>query len=325
MRAWRVTGTGDPDAVMRLEQTALEPLGPGELRVRVKASALGFPDVLMCRGTYPLTPALPFTPGQEFAGTVAEAGPGAATPAGTKVMGVAAFMLGRGAFAEECKTFDTMVFPVDDGMDDAEAAGFTIGFHTAYIALARRAALKPGEVLLVHGGAGGTGAAAIQLGKALGARVIATAGGAEKAALCRTLGAEAAIDTTAEDFVSAVNAATHGRGADIIYDPVGGEMYEKSLGCIAQEGRLLPIGFASGRWGQIPLEAIVLKQISVIGALGGGYERDAMLAMHKALLALHRAGKIRTVVDRRIGFDDIRDGVQALSDRKVKGRMVAVY
>jgi len=324
MRAWRVTGRGEPREVMTEIVDELEPAGPGELVVKVEASALGFPDVLMCRGTYPLTPPLPFTPGQEFVGTVTAVGPGVSTPVGTRLMGVAAFMLGRGSFAETCKTYEAMSFPVGATMDDADAAAFTIAYHTAYIALVRRARMTAGETLLVHGGAGGTGFAAIQLGKALGARVIATAGGPDKAALCRELGADCAIDYAREDFVQAVNAATGGRGADIVFDPVGGDVFERSVGCIASEGRLLPIGFASGRWGVVSPETLVLKNISMVGALGGGFDRETMLSIHDRLLELYAEGAIKVVIDRTIGFDAIRDGVQALADRKVRGRIVAL-
>jgi NADPH2:quinone reductase len=325
MRAWQVRGHGEPGAVMALTETEIGEPGPGELVVDVHASALGLPDVLMCRGSYPLTPALPFTPGQEFVGTVSAAGPGAMTPVGTRVMGVAAFMIGRGAYAAQCKTYDPMIFPAADDMDDATASAFTIAYHTGYIALVRRAKLVAGETLLVHGGAGGTGYAAIQLGKALGARVIATAGGAEKAAFCREVGADLVIDHTQENFVDIVNAATGGRGADIVYDPVGGAMFEDSTRCIAQEGRLLPIGFACGRWGTVSPETLALKNIAIVGALGGGFDRAYMLRMHDTLLTLHRAGKIRVVVSRRIGFDAIGAAVQSLADRQVLGRIAAVY
>ena len=324
MRAWRVTGRGEPREVMSEVDTELEPVGPGELRVKVAASALGFPDVLMCRGIYPLTPPLPFTPGQEFAGTVVEVGPGVSTKVGARIMGVSAFMLGRGAFAPECKTYEPMIFPAPDGMDDAAAASFTIAYHTAYLALVRRAKLVAGETMLVHGGAGGTGFAAIQLGKALGARVIATAGGPEKVAFCRTLGADIVVDYTLDDFVKPVNEATGGKGADIVYDPVGGEIFEQSMGCIASEGRLLPIGFACGRWGVVSPEALVLKNVSMVGALGGGFDRGYMLSVHDALMKLYAKGAIKIAIDRRIDFGEIRDGVQALADRKVRGRIVAL-
>ena len=323
MRAWQVTGQGEPMQVMLQAQAERPALRPGELRIRVAAAGIGLPDVLMCRGTYPLTPMLPFTPGQEFAGTVIEAGEGTATPPGTRLMGIAAFMTGSGSLAEECITYESMSYPLPTGMDAATAAAFTIGYHTAYLALVRRAGLRAGETVLVHGGAGGTGLAAIQLAHALGATVIATAGGAAKADLCRAWGADHAIDTSARDFVSAVDRLTDGRGADIVFDPVGGATFERSVDCVAREARLLPIGFACGRWGVISAETLAFRNISIVGAIGGGFERDTMLALHSELLALHAAGKIRVHIDQTIGFDDIAAGVQRVADRKVRGRIVA--
>jgi NADPH2:quinone reductase len=325
MRAWRVTGAGEPNQVMELSDIPLGDAGPGELVVKVAASGLALPDVLLCRGIYPLVPPLPFTPGLEFVGTVTAVGPGAMTPVGTRVMGVAAFTMGTGSFADSCKTYDMMIFPAEPTMGDADAAAFTIAYHTAYCALVRRAQGKAGDILLVHGGAGGTGFAAIQLGKALGMTVLATAGGPEKVAVCRELGADFAIDHTAEDWVARVNVETGGRGADIVFDPVGGEMYEKSPDCMASEGRLLPIGFACGRWGVVSPQTLALKNISAVGALGGGFPRAFMLEMHHQLLKLYRDGKIRVRIDHTIGFDDISDGVQWVADRKVKGRVVAIH
>lgn len=324
MRKWQVTDRGEPIDVMAQTSGDLGPIGPGELRIRVAACGIGLPDVLMCRGTYPLSPPQPFTPGQEFAGTVVEVGPGVATPIGMRLMGVAAFMVGRGSFAQECTTYEPMSFPHPASMDDATAACFTIAYHTAYLALVRRAKLVTGETVLVHGGAGGTGAAAIQIARAFGATVIATASGAQKTALCHDWGAHHVVDITAQDFVSKVDRLTAGRGADIVFDPVGGDTFERSVDCIACEGRLLPIGFASGRWGGISPEILAFKNISIVGALGGGFERDIMLAMHAHLTALHAAGKLPSLIDSTIGFGDIAAGVQRVADRQVRGRLVAI-
>ena len=325
MKAWQVTAQGEPSQVMSQTDKELGEVGPGELHIKVAASALGFPDVLMCRGTYPLTPPLPFTPGQEFVGTVTAIGDGVTIPVGARVMGVAAFMMGCGSFADECKTYESMIFPVSTAISDADAAAFTIAYHTAHIGLVRRAKLIAGETLLVHGGAGGTGFAAIQLGKSLGARVIATARGAEKLALCRALGADSAIDYSIGDFTQAVNKETAGRGVDVVFDPVGGEIFENSVHCAAPEARLLPIGFACGRWGEIPSATLAFKNVSVVGTIAGGFDRDYMLSMHKKLLDLHASGAIKVAIDRRIGFADIRSGLQALADRKVGGRIVALH
>jgi NADPH:quinone reductase len=326
MRAWQVSGQGEPRDVMRIASAELpSPLGKGELTIRVHGAALGFPDVLMCRGIYPLTPALPFTPGQEFFGEVIATGAGTTVPVGTRVMGITAFMLGHGSFAEECRTQESMTFRVPEGLSAEKAAGFTIQFHTAYIGLKRRAKLAAGETLLVTGAAGGTGAAAIQMGKALGARVIAAAGGPDKAAACRAMGADLAIDYLAEDFADAVNAATDSRGADVVFDPVGGETFEKSLDCLAMEGRILPIGFASGKWGKVSPELFAFKNASLVGAIAGMFPRQDMLAMHEEILTLHAAGKLELFLDRVIAFDAIGEGLQDLADRKVRGRVVATF
>ncbi len=327
MRAWQVTGQGEPREVIRVASAELPPgpLGDGELKIRVCAAALGFPDVLMCRGIYPLTPPLPFTPGQEFFGEVSAAGAGTTTPVGARLMGIAAFMVGHGSFAEECKTHESTTFPVPEGMSAEQAAGFTIQYHTAYIGLKRRAKLAAGETLLVTGAAGGTGAAAIQMGKALGAHVIAAAGGPDKAGACRAMGADLAIDYFAEDFVAAVNAATEGRGADVVFDPVGGETFEKSLACLAMEGRILPIGFACGRWGAVSPELFAFKNASLVGAIAGMFPRQDMLAMHDEILTLHAAGKLEPLLERVIGFEGIGQGLQDLADRKVRGRVVARF
>lgn len=324
MRAWLVSTAGEPKAVMSLGEKPQTPANPGELNIKVIASTLALPDVLLCRGTYPLTPPAPFSPGLEFVGTITGAGPGTTIPVGTKVMGVSSFFAGQGAFADECKAFEQSVYPVPDGMSDIDAAGFTIAFQTAYAALVRRAQMKAGDTVLVHGGSGGTGFAAIQLAKALGAKVIATAGGAAKKAVCIKQGADIAIDHTAEDFVAAVKTATNDRGVDIVFDPVGGETFEKSVGCTASEGRLLPIGFACGRWGNISPVALTLNNLSVVGAVPN-FPRPDLLAMHDALVRLYRDGKIRMLIDRQITFDNIRSGLQDLADRKVSGRIVAVH
>jgi NADPH2:quinone reductase len=327
MRAWRLETAGEPADVLHLEDTAAPEPGPGELVIQVEASGLGLPDVMQCRGTYSLLPPRPMTPGLEFCGRVTAAGEGAQTPVGAQVMGVAAFATGFGAFADRCKAFDRSVYPLAPGMTAAEAAGFTIAYHTAHVGLVRRARLQAGETVLVHGGAGGTGLAAIQLAKALGARVLATAGGPERVAACLAAGADLAFDHQAEDWVQETRAATEGRGAAVIYDPVGGEMFERSADCVAPEGRILPIGFASGRRGQLPMDIINLRNITVMGALAGGgwMSRAEMLAMHQDLLGRYVAGRIRANIDEAVPFADIPRALTRLAERRVRGRIVALH
>jgi NADPH2:quinone reductase len=276
----------------------------------------------MCRGSYPLTPELPFTPGQELAGVVTEVGEGAEAEPGERVMAVSGFLLRHGGFAEEALALDDFAFPVPDGMSDAEAAAFPIAFHTAYVGLVRRGGLRAGETLLVLGGAGGTGSAAIQLGRALGARVLATARGGEKAAFCRALGAERVIDPREEDLAKAVRDATGGRGAEVIYDPVGGEVFEAATRAIAHEGRLLVVGFASGRWGQVSPPHVATNNYSVVGVIPSGYDRVFRLGTQEALLAHHRAGRLRVPVQRVFAFEALPEALEALAAGRALGKLV---
>ena len=206
-------------------------------------------------------------------------------------------------------------------MTDAEAAGFLIPFHTAYIALVTRGKLEPGETLLVIGGAGGTGQAALQVGKALGARVIATAGGPEKAAFCRELGADHVVDYRAEDIAEAVKAATDGRGADAIYDPAGGEAFASATRCVAHEGRILAIGFASGSWGQTDTAHLVYNNYSVVGVIPSQYDRAFKEHAQAQLLTWRDEGKLRPRVDELVPFQDLPDALERLVGGKVKGKL----
>jgi NADPH2:quinone reductase len=294
---------------------------PGMLRVRVEACGIGLPDVFMCRGSYALTPKLPFTPGQELAGVVLEAGAGARARAGARVMAVSAFFMGQGGFADEAFALDDFCFPVPAEMPMAEAAAFLIPYHTAWIGLVKRGALQPGETLLVTGGAGGTGSAAIQLGRALGARVLATARGAERQAFCRTLGAELALDPGAE-LAAAVRDATGGRGADVVYDTVGGETFEAATRCIAHEGRLLLIGFASGRWGRIDPAHMVRQNYAVVGVIPSGYGRETKEAAQAELLAHRARGALRVPLDARVPFERLPDALERLARGAVLGKLV---
>jgi len=322
MRAWNIVAKGEPLNVLELQERMLPPPDVGQLAIRVIASGLALPDVAMCRGTYSLTPDTPFTPGLDFVGTVIAAGPETSTWIGSKVMGVSAFHLGHGSLAQECLAREGAVYPVPGGMDDQVAAAFTIAYQTAYVGLVWRGRMCAGETVLVHGATGGTGAAAVQLAKARGAKVIATAGTVEKMASCLAAGADIAIDYNASDFVEEVMAATEGRGVDIVYDPVGGEVFERSVECTARHGRLLPIGSASGRWGLVSSSEFTRRNISVVGVMPAGYPRETMLRMHEELSDLYREGRITAPIDRVVGFDDAAQHLQAMADRKVNGRVV---
>jgi NADPH2:quinone reductase len=322
MRAWQVIQHGEPKEVMELGEKAVPEPGPGEARILVSAVALGLPDVFMCRGTYAFNPAIPFTPGQEVVGTVTAAGEGVDLALGSRVIATTSFIQGNGGFAEQALAPISATYRVPQNMPDEDAAAFLIPFQTAHIALVRRGKLMPGETLLVHGGAGGVGSAAIQVGAALGARVIATATGPERVKACLALGATVAIDAGAEDFAAAVNNATDGRGANVIFDPVGGDVFLRSFDCIANEGRLLAIGYSSGKWKNAATGAVVFKNCSVVGVLAAFYDKDFLDHTHEELLTLYTEGRIRPVTQ-KVSFEDIPAALTDLADRKVIGRVVA--
>ncbi|BCO67468.1 NADPH:quinone oxidoreductase family protein [Mycobacterium intracellulare] len=323
MRAWQVVKHGEPKEVMELSPKAVPEPGPGEVRIVVKAVALGLPDVFMCRGTYAFNPQIPFTPGQEVVGIVTAIGEGVELAVGTRVIATTSFIQGNGGFAEEALAPISATYRIPDDMPDEDAAAFLIPFQTAYIALARRGQLLRGETLLVHGGAGGVGSAAIQVGCALGAKVIATATGPERVEACLELGASSAIDIGTEDFTEAVIKATDGRGANVIFDPVGGDVFLRSFKCIANEGRVLAIGNSSGSWKNAATGAVVFKNCSVVGVLAALYDKDFLDHTHEQLLKLYAEGKIRPA-KQEISFKDIPAALTDLVDRKVIGRVVAV-
>lgn len=321
MRAWRVIRHGEP--AKALERADVEPPqpGPGQLRVRVAAAGLGLPDVLMCRGVYPMTPALPFTPGQELVGVVSAAGPGCEARPGERVMGVSVFYHGHGGFAEEALLVDAFSFPAPDFLSDAEASAFVIPAHTAHLALMRRGALRSGETLLVLGGAGGTGSAAIQLGRALGARVIASASGVERAEHCRALGAHHVIDRSREDVAASVRACTGGRGADVVFDPVGGEALQTATQCIAHEGRILAVGFASGGDAQVSTRHLMTHSYAVVGVMVGGYDRAFTRDVQRDLVERYARGELRVPVDHAVPFPELPDALERLAAGRVLGKL----
>jgi NADPH2:quinone reductase len=324
VKAWRVSGYGQPQDVLELVEVDRPQPGPGQLLVRVLAAAANFPDVLMCLGTYQVKPPLPFSPGVELCGEVVAAGRGASgfSP-GDRVIGTA--ILPDGAFAEYALMRAQAAFPVPGDLDDAEAAPFHISYQTGWFGLHRRAALKAGETLLVHAAAGGVGSAAIQLGKAAGARVIGVVGGPAKAAVARELGADVVIDRHAEDFVAVVKEATGGRGADVIYDPVGGDAFRKSTKCVAFEGRILVVGFASGDIPQAAPNHALVKNYSILGLHWGLYERmdpGSIGECHAELTRLVGAGLIRPLISERLTLADVPDGVRRLAQGSTTGRIV---
>jgi NADPH2:quinone reductase len=324
VKAWQVTRYGEPEDVLELASVSRPEPGPGQVLVRVLAAAGNFPDVLLCRGTYQVRPPLPFTPGVELCGEVVETGPDVTRfNAGDRVIGGAA--LPSGAFAEYAVMDAARTFPAPECLDDAEAAPFLVTYQTGWFGLHRRARLAAGETLLVHAAAGGVGSGAVQLAVAAGARVIGVVGGKEKAALARELGADVVVDRNEEDFVAVVKEVTHGRGADVVYDPVGGESFRKSTKCIAFEGRIVVVGFASG---DIPLAALnhaLVKNYSILGLHWGLYEqRDPALvvACQAELSRLAAAGLIKPLITERLPLAGVPDGLRRLGAGSTTGRLV---
>jgi NADPH:quinone reductase len=317
---------GEPRDVLTLAEVPDPEPGPGQVLVRVRGAAANFPDVLMCRGGYQVRPPLPFTPGIELCGEIVAVGPEVAGFAvGDRVLGGSA--LPRGAYAELAVMNTGSVFAAPEGLDDAEAAAFFITYQTGWFGLHRRARLAAGETLLVHAAAGGVGSGAVQLGKAAGARIIGVVRGERKAEVARALGADVVVDRLSQDFVEVVKEVTGGRGADVVYDPVGGDTYARSTKCIAFEGRILVIGFAGGEITSAKLNHVLLKNYSVVGLHWGLYqtmEPQAIRDCHIQLSKLAADGLIRPLIGERLGLADVADGVQRLADGSTVGRMVFV-
>ena len=326
MRAWRVSELGEPRHAMSLEEIPDPQPGAGQLLVRVLGAAANFADVLICRGLYQVKPPLPFTPGVELGGEVAALGPGTRGFAvRDRVIGTS--VLPAGGFAELALMDTATTFPAPGGLDDAQAAAFFIGYQTGWFGLHHRAHLQPGETLLVHAAAGGVGSAAVQLGKAAGARVIGVVGGPEKVEVARALGADVVVDRHTEDFVAVVKDVTHGRGADVVYDPVGGETYQRSTKCIAFEGRILLVGFAGGQIQSAALNHALVKNYSIVGLHWGLYTtKDPALvrACHDELSKLAADGHVKPLVSERLALDAVADGLQRLADGTTVGRVAYV-
>jgi NADPH:quinone reductase len=314
MRAWRVHELGDLSA-MTFDEVPMPTPGEGQVLVKVRAAALNFPDVLMAMGMYQERPPLPYTPGVELCGEV--------EGTGQRVLGAPSG--GPGAFAEYALMDAAAAFPVPDGMPDEKAAALHLTYQTGHVGLHRRAHLQPGEWLLVHAGAGGVGSAAIQLGKAAGARVIATAGGPEKVQVCRDLGADHVVDYTADDFVPVVKEVTGGHGADVVYDPVGGDVFDRSRRCIAFEGRLVVVGFTSGRIPEAPANHLLVKNYSIVGLHWGLYKQHdpAVFGLvHEELTRLYEDGRIDPLVGQVLPLEEAPAALGKLAGRGTVGKVV---
>lgn len=324
MRAWRVHELGEPELVMRLADVELPIPAAGMVRLRVRAAALNFSDVLLCRGRYQPMPSLPFTPGVEVCGVVDALGDDVdGLVPGDRVVGLTA--LPHGGLAEFAVVPANAVLTAPRSFSDEAAAVFTIAYQTAWFALHRRTGLAAEETLLVHAGAGGVGSAAIQLGKAIGARVIAVAGGAAKAAACRRLGADHVIDRTSQDVVIEVKSFTGGHGADVVFDPVGGTAFTQSTRCVAFEGRIAVIGFASRRIPEPELGHTMVKNYAIVGLHWGLYRTKApqlIAEAHRRLLELAAQGMVNPLVSEVVPMTDAAHALARLGAGATTGRLI---
>ncbi len=322
VRAVVCRACGAPET-LRLEEFPSRALKPGEVRVAIRAAGLNFPDVLMAAGEYQLKPELPFTPGMEAAGDVTEVG---AEAKGVAVGDKVIVKMRHGAFTDEAVVTPPQLTPLPSNFDYAEGATYLAGHGTAYHALIDRGRLEPGEVLLVHGAGGGVGLAAVEIGKMLGATVIATASSDEKLAIAKSRGADHLVRYDREPFRDAVKRITDGRGADVVFDPVGGEVFENSMRCIAWGARLLVIGFTGGI-GSAKTNLLLIKGASVLGVRAGEAVRKnpALGEVRlKALLAWAEEGKLRPNISHRLPLEDCAKAMRLLLDRKAIGRVALV-
>lgn len=322
-RAWRVSELGRIEDVLRLETVVLRSPREGEVLVELETASLNFVDILVTEGRYQEKARLPFTPGLEGFGRVVEAGPGVAFDPGQTV--IATQYVPGGTLAGAVIAPARLTYPVAPDSDPAKAAALVNSYITSVLSFTRRIQLAPGATVLVHAGAGAVGSAAIQVARAMGARVFATAGGQEKVEICRRLGAELVIDYTQEDFVEPVREATGGKGVDVVFDPVGGDVFDRSRRCVALEGNILVIGFASGRIPSLPTNHALLKLYSVVGAAIGVY-RDAMPDVWRdgvqQVLDLFYEGAIDPLVFQVLDFDEAPEGYRLLRDRGTWGKVI---
>jgi NADPH2:quinone reductase len=300
-------------------------MADGSIRIAVRAAGCNFADILMLKGEYQVKPALPFVPGSEVAGVVSEVG--GAIRKGIAVGDRVLARCGLGGYAEEVVVPESAVYLLPDALSFEAGAALPTVYPTSYAALVWRAPVARGETLLVHAAAGGVGLSAVQIGKALGAHVIATAGGQRKLEVARRAGADVLIDYLSEDFVPRVMEETDGRGADVIYDSVGGDVTDRSLKCIAWDGRLLVIGFASGDIPEIKLNRVLLKNISIVGLHWSAYPERAPERIDECfegLFEMARAGAIEPLVSARYGLEEAGAALEALAARQTVGKIVLV-
>ena len=323
MQAWICNELSGPDALTWQASPSPEP-GLGEVRVAIKAASLNFPDLLIVQGKYQMKPPLPFVPGAEFSGVVEAVGEGVKhLSVGSHVAGFA----GTGGFGTHTIANAAVLMPLPDAFSFEDGAAFLCTYGTTYHALMDRAALKPGETVLVLGAAGGVGTAAIQIAKAAGAKVIAAASTDEKCALCQALGADATINYSTHNLRDELKTLTEGKGPDVIYDPVGGDITEAAFRSIAWRGRLLVVGFANGTIPALPLNLTLLKGASVMGVFWGEFARrepQNNAACLMQLAAWYMQGKIKPVIEHKLPMSQLKEAFALMGSRQVRGKVVLV-
>ncbi|MEM6604386.1 MAG: NADPH:quinone oxidoreductase family protein [Pseudomonadota bacterium] len=322
MRALLCKEHGLPDKLVLADDVESAEAGPGQVVIDIKAAGLNFPDVLIIQGKYQFQPDMPFSPGGECAGVVSAVGEGVERwKVGDKVVA----MTGHGAFRDEMAVDQNAVMPMPDGLDFSQAAGVAMTYFTSYHALKQRADLKAGETLLVLGAAGGVGSTAVELGKHMGAKVIAAASNDEKLQMCRDLGADETINYSEQDLKTAIKELTGGKGVDVVYDPVGGDYAEPALRGMAWNGRYLVIGFASGPIPEIPLNLALLKGCSIVGVFWGRFiaEEPAVHVQNiKELWGLFAEGKLKPAINDVFPLADYQQAYDVMMQRRARGKVI---
>lgn len=321
MRIWRASEFGEAIDVLALEELALPEPGEGVLELKIEATGVGLPDALMVRGNYPAVQQPPVTPGQEVVGTVTRAGANCTLKPGDRIMSSTRFAEGLGGFAELCQVYEAQTLPAPEGMGE-EAAGFFVPFHTGYVGVIQRAQLQGGETMLVLGGAGSSGSAAIQLGKAVGATVIATVSSSDKVDFCKSLGADHVINYRDVPINEGVKQIVGRDGVQVIYDPVGGSAYAQAVKCIARHGRVVLIGYSSGEWPKIDPLNVVLRSYSLVGAFPGARTLEETRTQHAELCSMAAAGQIRVPVDRVFDFEDVPAAIDRVGSNQAVGKVI---
>lgn len=323
MQAWLCENPVGVDALNWKELPTPQP-GPGQVLIRIQAASLNFPDLLIVQNKYQMKPELPFVPGSEYAGTIEAVG----EDVKHLVVGqTVACLSGTGGFATHTLAPSKLCLPLPDGFSATDGAAFIMTYATSHHALVDRAQLKTGETVLILGAAGGVGTAAIQIAKAMGAKVIAAASTDEKCALCSSLGADETINYSQQNLREALKELTQGRGPDVIYDPVGGELAEPAFRSIAWRGRYLVVGFAGGPIPSLPLNLPLLKGASLVGVFWGDFARrepKANAAMMVELSQWYAQGKIKPVIDRTLPMSELKAAYTLMGSRSVKGKLVMV-